>query len=1049
MKPEHGEEQTMRSTRLSVLCDGLIEAGWLLAVITIPLFFNAYSHRNIEPDKLAVLRSIVGVMIAAWLIQRSDRAPASGAQATVLLRTPLVLPALLFVAATLFSTLASVAPRLSLLGEYVRPEGAQTTLAYVSVFFLIVQRLRTHRQLERLLSAVVLTSVAVALYGLIQHFQLDPLVWSTDMAARAGASLGNPIFMAAYLIMALCLTLGLLVHRLRAWRVQRSTVAAIAITSLALAAGLQLAAIVISGSRGPWIGGMAGLFVFALMAALALKRQRLALSIVGFALLGATFIALLNLPNTPLEPLRSLPAIGQLGQLFEGESGTGKVRTLIWQGDAQLMLNGAPVQLPDGTPDPLHAIRPFVGYGPDTLHLVFQQVRPPELVALSGDVLTTRSHNETWDVLVTTGWLGVAVYQVLMACLLLYGLRWMGLLPDRRWRNTFIGLWLGAGIAAGLIALVPSQAKYLGLALSLGNVAGLAAYLVLLRVTGRWHAASALTADVMLIVGLLAAILAHYVEIQFGHAVASTRILFWVFAGLVVVIGTRRVKFDAPQRIAEPTSSVLARWSGVAGNAFSVAAVLATLLHNFSVLNPGTSDPVSILWQSLISVPARNGAAPVVLGLLLITLGFALVLFAPGLSQSDATRHPLRAALAVLGLLALSTGMAFGLMRAIQLGQLANVADPISLAERIPPLFDGYVIGLGAWALLLALAFATESTRTLIARPTRRLALIAVAPIALVVGVWINAANLNPIRADMVYKLGRDFDHNVDSAIVLYQRAIRLSPYQDSYYPALANALVYRAGSVAADTASGTGAGFALDDVLALTPAHIDGLNRSAVLVAAQTVFLRALDLNPLNPDHSLNLARFYLPGLPIDSATKAQLVERADTYYAQTARLKPTNVALWNEWADFDLRYRSDPAAAVTKLEQALTLDAQHPATYVNLGKAYTALADLDRASAILQQALVQWPDLAEAHSALAFAYYKQGRLDAAIRSYLRFVELTPDAPNAWEAHKNIALLRAQLGHTAEAIDAAQLALKLAPSEVQPELTALIDRLRAQLDQL
>ena len=56
-------------TRLSLFCDKVIEAGWLAAVIVVPLFFNIYSQRVFEPDKLSLLRSIALVMSAAWLVR--------------------------------------------------------------------------------------------------------------------------------------------------------------------------------------------------------------------------------------------------------------------------------------------------------------------------------------------------------------------------------------------------------------------------------------------------------------------------------------------------------------------------------------------------------------------------------------------------------------------------------------------------------------------------------------------------------------------------------------------------------------------------------------------------------------------------------------------------------------------------------------------------------------------------------------------------------------------------------------------------------------------
>ena len=51
-------------TKLSVFCDRLLEAGWLLALVVAPLFFNVYSSRVFEPDKLAWVL-LLG-LLAAW-----------------------------------------------------------------------------------------------------------------------------------------------------------------------------------------------------------------------------------------------------------------------------------------------------------------------------------------------------------------------------------------------------------------------------------------------------------------------------------------------------------------------------------------------------------------------------------------------------------------------------------------------------------------------------------------------------------------------------------------------------------------------------------------------------------------------------------------------------------------------------------------------------------------------------------------------------------------------------------------------------------------------
>ena len=54
-------------TKLSEFCDRILEAGWLIALVMAPLFFNVYSDRVFEPDKISLVRSLALVMIAVWL----------------------------------------------------------------------------------------------------------------------------------------------------------------------------------------------------------------------------------------------------------------------------------------------------------------------------------------------------------------------------------------------------------------------------------------------------------------------------------------------------------------------------------------------------------------------------------------------------------------------------------------------------------------------------------------------------------------------------------------------------------------------------------------------------------------------------------------------------------------------------------------------------------------------------------------------------------------------------------------------------------------------
>jgi tetratricopeptide (TPR) repeat protein len=321
-------------------------------------------------------------------------------------------------------------------------------------------------------------------------------------------------------------------------------------------------------------------------------------------------------------------------------------------------------------------------------------------------------------------------------------------------------------------------------------------------------------------------------------------------------------------------------------------------------------------------------------------------------------------------------------------------------------------------------------------------------PILVALCVGVSVAAIAPIQADIAYQLGVDYDASPDVAIASYARAIASQPQQDAYYPALAHALTYKATSAQADAAGVLGDGTRFEDVLALGADRLAALNRSDLLFAAQSTFLRARTLNPLYAAHSVNLARFYVPGLPIDTPARQQLVELSGEYYAEALRLDPGNVRLWNERAGFQLTYQNDAGAALATLDASLALDDRFPPTHLLAGEAYLALGDRDAAGQSIDRALALQPDWPEAVSKRAFVYFQQGRLEDAIAAYARYVAIAPDASNVWEAHKNIAVLRAQLGDVAGAIDAARLAAQHAPDEAQSQLAELIDRLRAQRDE-
>jgi tetratricopeptide (TPR) repeat protein/O-antigen ligase len=212
-------------TRLGYYADKVIEWGWLACAVFAPLFFNVYSSRVFEPDKITTIRSIVLIMVVAWLVKLGESGwrGASQSQAVTrpgkvaaaadsvvetagpswlsFLRVPVVIAIVVYALVYLLSTLFTLTPQASIFGSYQREQGFYSQLSYMMLGILLITNLRSRAQVNRLINFMLMASLPVALYGLLQAVKLDPLPWAGDTSSRVASSMGNAIFVAAWLIM--------------------------------------------------------------------------------------------------------------------------------------------------------------------------------------------------------------------------------------------------------------------------------------------------------------------------------------------------------------------------------------------------------------------------------------------------------------------------------------------------------------------------------------------------------------------------------------------------------------------------------------------------------------------------------------------------------------------------------------------------------------------------------------------------------------------------------------------------------------------------------
>lgn len=1093
-------------TKLSRFADGLMESSWLAACILAPVFFNIYSSRIFEPEKIALLRSLALLIFAAWIIKwLEDGGPRwinlqlQDGWLRTIFRLPLVLPALSYALVVLASSIFSVTPAVSLWGSYPRLQGAYTTFAYLVIFSAMLVHLRSRKQVERLVLVIVLSSLPVSLYGVLQRYGLDPIPWGGDVTQRIAANLGNSIFVAAYLIMVFPLTLMRMIEAfedllqadgfplpefLRA-------------TGYVFIAALQLVAIYFSGSRGPWLGLGISLVVLWLGLSLIWRKRWLTWTGVCLVVLVAGFLLVLNIPGGPLDNLRNRPEFGRLGQLLDSESRTGRVRTLIWQGSAELAMPHEPLSYPDGREDPWNALRPLIGYGPESMYVAYNRFYPPELALVEKRTASPdRAHNETWDSLVMNGVAGLITYLFLFGSLVYFGLKWLGLVQNRRQKVLFLIFIFLGGLISTLIFVSWRGIAYLGVALPFGMLVGAMGYFLLSSLLGWFEPVTTRQGRLRayLLLGLLSAVIAHFMEINFGIAIAVTRTYFWVYAALLFLVGYWLPRSDEyPQAELEPISQGLWRAQGepcessaatapekkvsrsaVKGKTSSqkprpsglrkkrhapqktkkmldlsefqrkilwmglvLAILIAALGYDYLMNNQQALSVGTVIWESMVRIKGNTQSSVGILSLVLTTLFLGAVLFVSefqhGTLPAPARGLWLKQFLGVL----FTTILVAGLFWLVQAGKLVSLAEnsastvddvleQVKTSENLPAGF--YVYLLVIISLLAGLFAGKEKGSTKFSSFGRGIPSAGIFLLALLLAFY---TNLRPIQADIAFKTAELFAKpgSWSVAIKVYSRAKELAPNEDYYYLFLGRAYLEEAK-------------------LMEDPGERDALMNQAALDLN-----KAQEINPLNTDHSANLARLYNLWATY-SSDRAAANERAllsDKYFSTALTLSPNNSRLWNEWASLKMNLLDQPDEALHFLQRSLELDSTYDYTYALLGDYYSRLVDytpddpqakleaLERAADFYRQALKLGYSTSESMPfnyalALASIEMQMGRLEQAEQSLSLALNLAPEG-SEWRVYELMSRLYYQKGDTDRAIQLANNALSLAPLDAQERI--------------
>lgn len=348
----------------------MIAAVFYALFIIVPLILTPWNFELFEFNKMLVVYAGAGIILGLWIVEMIRQ------KRLIFLRTPFDLPLLLFLASQILATVFSVDPHTSIWGYYSRFHGGLlSTISYLTLFWAYSTFMRSKTQ--KVVGVILSTGLVVSLYGIAERLGIDKTLWIQDVQNRVFSTLGQPNWLAAYLIMLIPLAADRPSSR---WLMP-----------------FYFASLYFTRSRSGYLGFGVTLAVYCLM-----RWKKISLILLSLILV-LLFLGRNQLPF--FAPTAGL--VNEAPLVGSGGSSSADIRRIVWRGALDIW----------------HRY-PLFGSGVETFAYTYYNFRPQEHNLLSEwDFLYNKAHNEFLNFLATTGIFGLSSYILLIVWFSVYAFR--------------------------------------------------------------------------------------------------------------------------------------------------------------------------------------------------------------------------------------------------------------------------------------------------------------------------------------------------------------------------------------------------------------------------------------------------------------------------------------------------------------------------------------------------------------------------------------------------------------------------------------------------
>jgi len=394
-----------------------------LLFIIVPLILTPFNYELFEYNKMMTTYALTAVIAVLWIGRMIND------KKICLVKTPFDIPLLLFFLSQFISALFSIDPHISWFGYYSRFNGGMwSVIAYGLLFYSLINSGFKVIKIKKILKIMLWTGVVVAIYGVLERFGIDKHLWVQDVQNRVFSTLGQPNWLAAYLVALSPIAWAKFTGS--KWRIAddgwkiKNNMNSFIWLSVSL---LFFITLLFTRSRSGLLGFAVANIVFWGLLLIKSVYKKIALKqslILYFCFILIIFFNGSNvsqidkyftfksitdrITKLPTQIVPSNPQIAMQGNMMEsGGTESGTIRKYVWQ---------AAINAAKFSPKNL-----LIGTGTETFAWTFFRFRPVEHNLVSEwDFLYNKAHNEYLNYLATTGIFGLGSYLMLIFSVIIW-----------------------------------------------------------------------------------------------------------------------------------------------------------------------------------------------------------------------------------------------------------------------------------------------------------------------------------------------------------------------------------------------------------------------------------------------------------------------------------------------------------------------------------------------------------------------------------------------------------------------------------------------------